>query len=308
MRSYKILLLIVLSSCLFACKKSKQEPEQPPTTIEPEASFYKDLKVDSVQMLSVIVSFQLTKPGKVVGILTSLDSLSLVDRIQDYMKRDLVFRDNRYQVKIEWPYNLPPTDDNFWFRLYVNNEDGTRTYSPVFRQPIATYEIKNTFVVNGKGSLNKHPKDFYMNYEGGVIGTYDNSLMVEAVTVDVNPQNYKASLNDVSISVNKVDAMAYPPTHKQVVFDVPDNYPLGSATFKFYHLNKLVLTQQVQIVNGGILSKDQHLLNFSGWQGVFVHNNELYTYFNGLYAGERKFYKWSPETKLLSALSIPSAE
>lgn len=306
MRSNQIIVLIVLSLFCLTCKKSAQEPEQPPTTNEPEAYFYKDLKVDSIQMLSVVISFQLTKPGKIAGILTSLDSLSLVNRVEDYMKRDLVFRDNRYYVKIEWPYNLPPTDDNFWFRLYVNNENGTRTYSPVFRQAIATYQIKNTNIVNGKGAFNKHPKDFFMNYEGGVIGTYDNSLMVEAVTADVNPQNYKGTLNDISISVNKVDPMVYPTSHKQVVFDVPNDYPLGQAIFKLYYLNKLVLTQQVNIVNGGLLTRDQHALNYSGWQSIFVHNNELYTFINGFIPSESKFYKWNTETKTLSALSSPN--
>lgn len=304
MRSNQIIIiLIVLSSFLLTCKKNKQEP---PIINEPVANFYKDLKVDSIQMLSVVISFQLTKPGKVAGILTALDSLSLVDRIQDYMRRDLVFRDNRYYVKIEWPYNLPPIDDNFWFRLYVNNEDGTRTYSSVFRQAIATYQIKNTNIVNGKGSFNKHPKDFFMNYEGGVTGTYDNAFMVEAVTTDVNPQNYKGTLNDVSISVNKVDPMVYPTSHKQVVFDVPDDYPLGNAVFKFYYLNKLVLTQQVRIVNGGLLTKDQHLLNSPRWHGVFIHNNELYTFINGFIPSENKFYKWNPETKVLSMISSPN--
>ncbi|MFD0941648.1 hypothetical protein ACFQ1J_13095 [Pedobacter boryungensis] len=257
-------------------------------------------------MLSVVVSFQLTKPAKIVGILTSLDSLSLVNRVEDYMKRDLVFRDNRYYGKIEWPYNLPPTNDNFWFRLYMNNEDGTRTYSPVFRQAIATYQIKNVNIVNGKGSFNKHPKDFFMNYEGVAIGTYDNSLMVEAVTSDVNSQNYKGTLNDVNVSINKVDLMVYPASHKQVVFDVPDDYPLGQAIFKLYHLNKLVLTQQVNIVNGGLLTKDQHVLNSSAWQSIFVHNNELYTFFNGFIPSESKFYKWNTDTKTLSTLSIPN--
>jgi len=301
MRSYQIILFVVLSSFLLTCKKSKQEPE-PPQINEPEAYFYKDLKVDSIQMLSAVVSFQLTKPGKIVGLLTSLDSLSLVNRVEDYMKRDLVFRDNRYYVKIEWPYNLPPTDDNFWFRLYVNNEDGTKTYSPVFRQSIATYQIKNVNIVNGKGSFNKHPKDFFMNYEGGAIGTYDNCLMVEAVTGDLNPQNYKGTLDDVNILVNKVDPMLYPTSHKQVVFDVPNDYPLGQAIFKLYYLNKLVFTQQVNVVNGGLLTKDQHVLNYSGWQSIFVHNNELYT-FN---PNDSKFSKWNPETKTVSTLPIPN--
>src|SRR5690606_2962489 len=142
--------------------------------------------------------------------------------------------------------------DIFWFRLYVIEENGTRTYSPVFRQPIAPYQIKHIYVVNGKGSFNKHPKNCSMNYEGGAIGSYDNALMVEAVTNDVIPKNYEAALNGVSISTNSVDPMAYPESHKRIVFDVPDDYPLGAATFKLYYLNELVLAQQVQVINGGL--------------------------------------------------------
>ena len=307
MRHNSLFIFIILTVFLVACKKDKPElssenevPGQPA-----EQAFYKDLKIDSIQQLSIVVSFQLNKTAKIIGLLTTLDSASLVNREQDYMKREMTFRNDRYYTKIEWPYNLPPTDDVFWFRLYMIDEMGTKTYSPVFRQKIATFQIKNKYVVNGKGAYNKHPKDFYINFEGGVIGTYDNSLIVDAVTNDVNLENYRATLNEIPISISRIDPLAHPPTHKHILFDVPDDFPLGQANFKFYYLDKMVYSTELTIVNGGLLSSIKHPVAKTNSGCFFEYNGKLFTY--TYYSWERgaEFYSWTPETNVWQKLPVP---
>lgn len=306
MRFISLLIIIILIGSLLACKKDKQDIPKDEKPIE--QSFYKNLKIDSVQQLSIVVSFQLTKDAKDVGIVTALDSAYLINELASYMERKAVYQNDRYYTKIEWPYNLPPTDDIIWFRIYAVDEKGVRTYSPVFSQRISTYEIKNKFIVKGKGAYNKHPKDFFMNYDGGIVGIYDNSLIVNAVTNDVNIQNYNATLNGTPISVGSIDPRGYPLTHQQIIFDVPDDYPLGPATFKLYYQNKLVYNYELTIVNGGLLTKDQYVLPHTSWMSIFTFNNELYTIRIGATISEYKFHKWNPNSKAWTLLSNPSYE
>lgn len=305
MRRKFTLILIFLSQLFFtACKKDKQPLNEDKPIEEPVVKdFYKDLKIDSLQQLSVVVSFQLNQAAKVIGLLTNLDSASLVDRPEAYMEREVAFRNGRYYAKIEWPYNLPPIDDNFWFRLYMVDDKGVKVFSKVFRQQIATYQIKNTYVVNGKGMYNKHPKDFFMNYEGGVIGTYDNSLIINALTKDVNPKNYSATLNEIPIAIGTIEAATYPTTHQQIVCNVPDDFPLGPASLKFYYLNKLVYAVQLTIVNGGLLSSVQHPIANTNTAHVFGYNGKLFTYSSQ--ADDPKLYSWTPETNMWQNLPVP---
>ncbi|HMI03131.1 MAG TPA: hypothetical protein VK541_11650 [Pedobacter sp.] len=304
MRHNLLFIFFILTLLVVACKKDKQnipteEPEKPI-----ELPFYKDLQIDSIEQLSIVVSFQLNKTAKVTGMLTALDSTQLAGAYQDYMERKVILRNGRYYAKIEWPYNLPPSDDLIWFRLYMVDEDGVKSYSPILRQKIATYQIKNKYIVNGKAAYNNHPKDFFMNYEGGVIGTYDNSLIIDAVTNDVNVENYRATLNDIPVSVGRIDPVYHPETHKHILFDVPDDFPLGRATLKFYYLNKLEYTVDLTVVNGGLLNAVKHPVARTTGGCFFEYNGKLFTYINygsdGVY-----FYSWDPETNVWQNLPVP---
>lgn len=304
MRHNSIFILFIFTVLVIACKKDKlKNPTDEPEKLT-EQAFYKDLQIDSIQQLSIVVSFQLNKIAKVTGLLTALDSTQLTDRHQDYMEREPVLRNGRYYVKIEWPYNLPPSNDLIWFRLYIVDENGVKTYSPILRQKIAPYQIKNKYIVNGKAAYNNHPKDFFINFEGGVTGTYDNSLIIDAVTNDVNVENYRATLNDLPVSVSRIDPVAYPETHKHILFDVPDEFPLGKATLKFYYLNKLEYTVDLIVVNGGLLSAVKHPVARTTGGCFFEYNGKLFTYINygsdGIY-----FYSWTPETNVWQNLPVP---
>ena len=301
-----ILLLFVLIVSFTSCKKDKSS-ENTTLPLKPVIqSFYDGLKIDSVQQRSIVISYELLKKAKTTGVVTALDSISLADRLADYMHQEATFRNNKYFAKIEWPYNLPPTDDKIWFRLYVEEEDGTKTYSPVFGQDVAIYEVHNKYVVNGKGVYNNHPKDFFINYDGREIGSYDNSLIVDAITTDTDPQNYRATLDDLPASISRIDAVPSPPTHKNILIDVPDDLPLGQATLKFYYQNKLVYTDNLTIVNGGLLSAFSYPIarTYSGC--FFEYGGKLFTYTNPEpLAATASFYSWSPETKLWKTLHGP---
>jgi hypothetical protein len=142
------------------------------------------------------------------------------------------------------------------------------------------YEVKNKFVVNGKAIYNNHPKDFFINFEGSEIGNYDNSLIVDAITTDQAAQNYRATLNDLPASISRIDAVPYPPSHKYILIDVPQDLPIGPATLKFYYQDKLVYTEKLTIVNGGLLSRSSYPISRTYTGCFFEYGGKLFTYTN----------------------------
>jgi hypothetical protein len=84
---------------------------------------------------------------------------------------------------------------------------------------------------------------------------------------------------------------------------VPNNFPLGKASFKFYYLNKLEYTVELTVVNGGLLSSIQHPVaqTFSG--SFFEYNRKLFIYSKA--SDKMSFYSWAPETNVWEKLPIP---
>ncbi len=308
MRYYCIYLAVILSAMLVACKKEKDNsPENDPQkTQEPlEKTFFKDLRIDSIQQLSIVISYELADSKGKTGLLTALDSAALIDNVQDWMEQSAVLRDGRYHSKIKWPINLPPYGDIIWFRIYQIDEGGKKTYSQVFGQRIAKYEIRNKNVVNGRGADNAHPKDFFMNFEESEIGNYDNSLIVDAITDDVSIQHYKATINERPAILSRIDP-GFPGTHKKLLFDVPDDVGLGPAVFKLYYEDRLVYQEVLNVVNGGFLTAVKHPESQSYYGNFFEYNGKLYTYLNVNSTKEQEFfYSWTPETNTWQKLQAP---
>jgi hypothetical protein len=305
-RVYFNILFVLFIVSFTSCKKGglAESTTEPPKPVV--QSFYDDLKIDSVQQRSIVVSYQLLKKAKITGVAIALDSITLANHLAGSTDQEAVFVNDKYFAKIQWPYNLTPTDDKIWFRLYVIDEDGTKTYSPVFGKGVAMYEVENKFVVNGKAIYNNHPKDFFINYEGGAIGSYDNSLIVDAITTDAAIENYRATLNDLPASVGRIDAVPYPESHKYILIDVPDDLPIGPAMLKFYYQDKLVYTEKLTIVNGGLLSRSSYPISRTYTGCFFEYGGKLFTYTNPEPLAETaSFYSWIPETNVWEKLHGP---
>jgi len=303
-----IILLITLCFTNSSCKKDKVNTpvEIPPVIQKPGINlFYTALKIDSIQQFSIVLTYELSRGGKSTGIVSALDSLSLAANTSQYTHVDATLRGSQYYFKIQYPYNLPP-EDKIWFRIYLINENGEKTYSHVLSQKVALYQVKNKYVVNGKGLYNNHPKDFFINYEGTAIGAQDNSLIVNAISNDVNLQNYTGKINDRPIAISKIDAASYPPTHKTILFDVPDDLSVGPAKFTLFYMNNLVYTEDITIVNGGLLTAIKHPVSLISSGIYFEYENKLYTYSNyGSNASDANFYSWAPQTNTWQKLPNP---
>lgn len=291
----------------YSCKKNS--PEATDDVAKPgvtEKDFYTLLKVDSIKQRSFVVNYRLNKEAESTGVINALDSMELVANAANYTPTKATLLNNTYTVKIAYPYNSPP-ENKIWYRIYSTDKNGVKSYSPVISQQIAIYELKNKYVVNGKAEFNNHPKDFFINYEGGDLGAQDNALNIEAIISDMDIQNYRATINDAQVNIGKIDALSYPFTHKTILIDVPDDLPTGPASFKLYYKSKLVYSETIQIINGGLLSKSKHPVNYFTGGTFFTAGDKLYTFSSdGSAASSINFHSWTPATNEWKKLPNPT--
>jgi hypothetical protein len=114
-RIYSNLLFFFFIVSFTSCKKGGTSED---TTVPPHPvvqSFHDDLKIDSVQQRSIVVSYQLLKKAKITGVAIALDSITLANHLAGSTDQEAMFVNDKYFAKIQWPYNLPPTDDKYGF-------------------------------------------------------------------------------------------------------------------------------------------------------------------------------------------------
>ncbi|WP_158826570.1 kelch repeat-containing protein [Mucilaginibacter lacusdianchii] len=285
------------------CKKDHTQEETKPQK-PVEQPFYSDVKVDSITNLSMVVSYKLTKDAKSTKVYFDNDSLDLINELAGTSKPPTNFNNSRYYSK--YAFSIYLDNVKAYYRIGMIDKDGKEILSPVFSQAFAPYEIRNPYIVTGKGAFNYHPKDFFINYEGGIlyeggitpyktIGYQDNSLLVEVVGTDENVQNYSGTLNNVSLTVSRILKNTGFEPHRQVLFDVPDDFPLGTAKFTLSYKGKLVYTTDVTVSNGGLLTAIKHPVKYTLAGCFFESGGKLYTYSN-FGQGQTNFYSLVPAT------------
>lgn len=285
----KTVVFFLLTFFLFACKKKESEEilsPEPDPIVPALALIVNEIKVDSVEQLAFTITYKLSTSTTETGINFDFDSLNLVNNKSTYEWQSVLNNGSFYARPELWSY---APQDKFWYRIYYKDESGKKIYTQIYKQDLPKYSIRNEFIVCGKEEYNS-------------IGSFDNLLVLVAYNSDNNLQNYSAKINGISTPASKFETINYNKNHKNIIFDVPENLPLGPAKFQLYYLGKLDYETEITIVNGGLLTKTKHPLNIVSGQ-FFTHEKRLYT-LTGDITGNM-FYSWEPINNVWTKLPNP---
>lgn len=299
LRTFGLFFLLVYG---VACKKAAAPIPAPPVVDNlPKANAITAVSIDQ---LNFTVSYTLNFTTSATGVTYATDSISLVKNAGTDVNSFV----NTLSYLAKIALKAYPADNKVWYQVYFFNSSGTKVYSKIYRHEFSLWQVQNKYIVNGLAIDNNHSKDGLVTFDQTPYTGLDNSLTVSIYMTGYDYKGYKAKINGINAPLGKfIDSWGVTEI-KKLVFDVPENIPIGNAKFELYNYDKLVYSADVMVVNGGLLSKVLHPIGNNQGGDYVVHNNELYTYINrwvGSGTEQPQFHKWSPATYTWTKLPNP---
>lgn len=294
--AFKTTLLLLITSFFFGCKK--ENPVDSDQPVESFAPGFDSVKAEAFDLLSFDVAYKITENHSKSGIIYATDSVSITQNKGAKFSNKTV--SNKQIFRVELPSYAPK--HKVWFKVFYIKNTGETVFSAAYLYDCPTYIVRNKNVVTGSGLLNAHPKENIITYGNNPFRGMDNSLNVDTYNMDGYSTSYSATINDIPSSLDSIDRFSNR-VKQTLFFNVPESVPLGNAVFKLYYKNKLVYTENLKIINGGILLKSRYPINDEGYFFTFDHfvqGNNLYFYTPGA------FHKWDPKENVWTRLSNPA--
>jgi len=288
--SYISLLIIVFSFA--GCKKDAYQGGQTKPQDDGKTSVSK-LVIDSLDQNGFVVRYQLSSIVKTSGILYATDSTRLNNSNSgnnDIISKVATLNNDSYSVAIKTPYY--ETTGTYWFKVYFIDNAGKTTYSNIYKQALATYQLSNKFIVKGAGSDN----NFSFN---------NNALIITSLNIDLNVQNYSATISGTPISISNIQNYGGTNPYNYMLFDVPLSIPLGLNKLNLYYKTKLVYSTDVTITAGGLkfIAQNPEQLPAGSY---FTYKDQLYVLKHNTGDDIISFSKWNPKDNSWQKLTKPS--
>ncbi|WP_316828698.1 hypothetical protein [Pedobacter miscanthi] len=299
--------LFIISGFLGCKKADSPEPVPDKKKIDSVVApvFAQEVYSETTDLLNIFVKYKLLVPETETGIIYNTDSLSLTTDVGKNAVGSKLNQGYVCYIKLE----APIAKFRVWYKLYYKNSVGNRIYSKIYRHDIEDFHVRNKYVMRGLAIDNNYGNELLINYEKGQYGPFDNSLCVLSPNKSVNFSRYKVTINGIQVPLGKTVNSLMTTELTQLIYDVPETIALGLAKVEFYDLGKLVSSTEIVIIDGGLFDKILHPVADNSYGDYFVHNNELYTYFNPWTEhnppSNAKFYKWSPLSKVWTKLPNP---
>lgn len=290
--------LVVL--LVMSCKKTKDQPE---SSILDKISL-EGVRSQNVGQFGFTINYTTEGPVSITGVCISSDSSMLVSSPGEEVVAMLVTKNN-YIAKVD--FSSFPKTNKIFYKVYVQDASGYRHYSQVYGHRLALMVVRNPYIVHGLAVYNTHTTKSFYDYDEGPYGGFDNSLSIMTALNDVVPENYKAFLNGTTLRLDTLIPGTKNEIRHRLIFDVPREIPFGQNTLELYHKHSLVTREQVQIVAGGLLTRQTRYLTKELKGSYAVFGDEVYNYASSgaPVSDAHFFYKWLPKTNQWTKLQDP---